>query len=298
MRHLAIFSGGFTLPAAAAVAADANGIEQRITDGIANLVHKSLITRDRSAATLRWYLLETIRAYALEKLVAQDEIGPAARRHAAFYRDLFASRRLDVDVPGVDMEPFTREIDNVRAALDWCFSSAGYAETGVILTAAYVPAWLLAALPTECSERTERAMNNLTPGMNVSVPLLMQLHFAFGLMPALHDEPGEPAKEALNKALILAEQIGDLKAQFQIFWGLWVLNCETAESHTTFSVTEQLSAVAQRIGDPSASADGATLARLRYGNARTTSTVAGVLRTRRSTLGPANRSAFDGLGPV
>ncbi|MGA8760909.1 MAG: winged helix-turn-helix domain-containing protein [Stellaceae bacterium] len=253
MRHLAIFSGGFTLPAAAAVAGDVDGIEPRIADGIASLVYKSLITRDRSAATPRWYLLETIRAYALEKLAVQDEIETAARRHAAFYRDLFASRRLDGDAPGDDMGLFTREIDNVRAALDWCFSSAGYAETGVILTAAYVPAWLRAALPTECSERTERAMNSLTPGMNVSVPLLMQLHFAFGLMPAFTMSPVQPAKAALNKALTLAEQIGDLQAQFQSLWGLWVLNCETAESHTTFSVTEQLSLVARRIGDPSAS---------------------------------------------
>jgi hypothetical protein len=51
----------------------------------------------------------------------------------------------------------------------------------------------------------------------------------------------------------LAEQIDDLQAQFQILWALWVLNCETAESHATYSLTEQLSSVAQRIGDPSAS---------------------------------------------
>jgi predicted ATPase/DNA-binding winged helix-turn-helix (wHTH) protein len=254
LRHLAIFSGGFTLPAAAAVVGGVDGIGSRIAEGIANLVYKSLVTPDRSAATRRWYLLETIRAYALEKLGTHDEIGPAARRHAEFYRDLFASRRLDAHVPDDDdMGQLTREIDNVRAALDWCFSSVGDVETGVVLTAAYVPAWLHAALPTECSERTERAMNNLTPEMNVSVPLLMQLHFAFGLMPAYTMSPVEPAKTALSKALTLAEQIGDLQAQFQILWGLWVLNCETAESHTTYSVTEQLSLVARRIGDPSAS---------------------------------------------
>ena len=252
LRHLAIFSGGFTLPAAAVVGEI--DTEPRIAEGIANLVYKSLVTPDRSSARPRWYLLETIRAYAFEKLVAHDEIGSAARRHAEFYRDLFASRRLDAQAPGDDdMEQFTREIDNVRAALDWCFSSAGEAETGVILTAAYVPAWLHAALPTECSERTERAMNNLTLGMNVSVPLLMQLHFAFGLMPAFTMSPVEPAKAALTKAHALAEQISDLQAQFQILWALWVLNCETAESHTTYSVTEQLSLVARRIGDPSAS---------------------------------------------
>jgi len=253
LRHLAIFSGGFTLAAVAAVVDDIDGIESRVADGIASLVYKSLVTPDRSAATPRWYLLETIRAYALEKLAARDEIGVGARRHAEFYRDLFASRHPDSHEPGEDMEQFTREIDNVRAALDWSFSSAGDAEIGVTLTAAYVPAWLHTALPTECRERTERALNNLAPEMNVSVPLRMQLHFAFGLMPAYTMSPVEPAKTALAKALALAEQIGDLQAQFQILWGLWVLNNESGECHATYSVTEQLSLVARRIGDPSAS---------------------------------------------
>ena len=252
LRHLAIFAAGFTLPAAAAVVDDADGIESRVVYGIASLVCKSLVTLDRSTSTTRWNLLETIRAYALEKLAAHAEIGAAARRHAEFYRDLFASRRLDSHVPSEDMEQFTREIDNVRAALDWSFSPAGDAEIGVTLTAAYVPAWLHAALPTECRERTERAMNNLASGMNVSVPLRMQLHFAFGLMPAYTMSPVEPAKAALAKALTLAEQIGDLQAQFQILWGLWVLNSESGECHTAYSVTEQLSLVGRRVGDPSA----------------------------------------------
>jgi predicted ATPase len=125
--------------------------------------------------------METIRAYALEKLAAHDEIGATARHHAEFYWGLVASRRLDSQVPGEDMEQLTREIDNVRAALDCSFSAAGNAEIGVTLTAAYLPAWLHAALPTKCRERTERAINSLAPGMNVSVPLRMQLHFAFGL---------------------------------------------------------------------------------------------------------------------
>ena len=56
----------------------------------------------------------------------------------------------------------------------------------------------------------------MKPEMNVSVPLRMQLHFGFGLMPAYTMSPVEPAKAALAKALTLAEQIGDLQAQFQI----------------------------------------------------------------------------------
>jgi len=252
LRHLAIFPAGFTLRAAAAVVDDADGIESRVAYGIASLVYKSLVILDRATSTTRWNLLETIRAYALEKLAAHDESGAAMRRHAGFYRDLFASRRLDSPVPGEDMKEFTCEIDNVRAALDWSFSPAGDAEIGVALTAAYVPAWLHAALPTECRERTERAMKHLAPAMNVSMPLRMQLHFALGLMPAYTMSPVDPAKAALAEALALAEQVGDLQAQFQILWGLWVLNSESGECHTAYSVTEQLALVARRIGDPSA----------------------------------------------
>jgi hypothetical protein len=80
----------------------------------------------------------------------------------------------------------------------------------------------------------------------------MQLHFGFGLMPAYTMSPVDPAKAALAEALALAEQIGDLQAQFQILWGLWVLNSETGECHTAYAVTERLSLVAQHIGDPSA----------------------------------------------
>jgi predicted ATPase len=253
LRHLAIFSGGFTLPAVAAVVSDVDGIESRVPDGIAGLVGKSLVTSDHSAATARWRLLETTRAYALEKVTAHGEIAAAARRHAEFYRNFFASHRPDIRVPGDDMDQFTCEIDNVRAALDWSFSPAGDAEVGVTLTAAYVPAWLHAGLPTECGERTARALDNLADDINVSLPLQMQLYFGFGLMPAYTMSPVEPAKAALVKALALAEQIGDLRAQFQILWGLWVLNCESGESQTTYSVTKQLALVAQRIGDPSAS---------------------------------------------
>ena len=60
-----------------------------VLDGIANLVAKSLVALDRDTAS-RWYLLETIRAYALEKLDGHGERATAARRHATYFRDLFS----------------------------------------------------------------------------------------------------------------------------------------------------------------------------------------------------------------
>src|SRR5215470_17579886 len=119
LRHLAIFPAGFTLEAASAVTTDGGDATAAVIEGIANLVAKSLVTADRSVSADRWRLLETIRAYALQKLAESGEREQAARRHAEFFRDLFAPTG-----PGLrsqlainDMPDRVREIDSVRAAL-------------------------------------------------------------------------------------------------------------------------------------------------------------------------------------
>jgi predicted ATPase/DNA-binding winged helix-turn-helix (wHTH) protein len=254
LRHLAVFPAGCTLHAAAFIVDDLPGAESRVAADISNLVLKSLVILDRSAVASRWSMLETIRSYALEKLASQDEIDGAARRQAEFFRDIYATSALTArwHVQGDDMRSYSCELNNVRAALDWCFSPEGDREVGVALTAAYVPAWLHAALPAECRERTDRAVSCLTSDMSISSQLRMQLYFAYGLMPAYTMSPVEPAKEALAEALALAEQLADVQAQFQILWGLWVLNATGGGCRVALSVTEHLARVARQIGEPAA----------------------------------------------
>jgi predicted ATPase len=82
LRRLAIFAGGFTLVAATAVAA------AEVVACVANLVAKSLIAADVGGALQRYRLLETTRAYALEKLAASGELEAVKRRYAEHLRDL------------------------------------------------------------------------------------------------------------------------------------------------------------------------------------------------------------------
>ena len=88
-RALGIFAGGFTVEAAAAVAMDAATTGVDAIDRLADLVAKSLVVADVSGTKPRFRLLDTTRAYALEKLDASGEREPIARRHAEYYRDLF-----------------------------------------------------------------------------------------------------------------------------------------------------------------------------------------------------------------
>jgi predicted ATPase len=134
-----------------------------VTDGVANLVAKSLVMLDKSERGARWYLLETTRAYALAKLTEEGEAETAARNHATYFRDFAVpiATNFGSGIPSVDVDAYAREIDNVRAALDWSFSTAGDIAIGVALTAAYVPVWLHSALLVECRERCEGALFHL-----------------------------------------------------------------------------------------------------------------------------------------
>ena len=220
LRCLAVFPAGFTLEAAIAVMGDTGGFAAVVLEQIANLVTKSLVVADMSGVASRWRLLETTRAYALEKLAESSEADQIVRRHAMFFRDLVTP------APGSqpateNLARYAREIDNVRAALDWAFSPRGDAAIGVALTAAYVPVWLYLLLMVECSERVERALDGLEPASNLDARLRAQLHTTLGF--ALLNTAGlaERTGIILAKGLELAEALDDVDLQLRAIWTIW-----------------------------------------------------------------------------
>ena len=129
LRHLAVFPAGFTFQAVQAVDG-MDRADQSMIELLSSLVSKSLCERVDSASPTRWRLLETIRAYGLDKLTEKGEHQSAARRHAEYYCDLISPIAVSSRawLSRDDVATCAREIDNVRAALGWAFSSAGAAE--------------------------------------------------------------------------------------------------------------------------------------------------------------------------
>jgi predicted ATPase len=74
LRLLSVFPAGFTLDAAIAIVGEPAEAEPTMVEGLANLVAKSLVVSDQSIPDRRWRLLETIRAYGLEKLTKQVKL--------------------------------------------------------------------------------------------------------------------------------------------------------------------------------------------------------------------------------
>jgi predicted ATPase/DNA-binding winged helix-turn-helix (wHTH) protein len=251
LRCLAVFQGGFALEAAAAVAeAPANSMSV-IEDIVGNLATKSLVQLDGSEHVGRWRMLETIRAYALEKL---DEVGEglrAKRHHAEYFCNLFVSISLGSPsqrkTEGIG--EYVRDLDNVRAALDWCFSPAGDLAIGVSLTAAYVPVWLNLSLVAECRERAERALACSTIEATLSAPLRMQLYIAFGI--ALVQLRGAELDigPILSKGLEIAESINDVDAELRALWAKWTYLDHKGEHRAAQPLAQRFSQVAHGKGD-------------------------------------------------
>ena len=151
LRRLAVFAGVFRLEAASAVVASSEIAPAEVVDCIANLVAKSLVTMV-GGTVARCRLLDTTRAYGLEKLTEAGESEQLAQRHAEYYRDLFARAEIELDTrPAAGwLAEYEAEIDNLRTALDWAFSPSGDASIGATLTAAAVPLWMYLSLVQEC----------------------------------------------------------------------------------------------------------------------------------------------------
>jgi predicted ATPase len=125
-RRLAVFRGGFTLEAAAAVAAGPP-IED-VGGAVSRLVDASLVERPVEAGPARFALLETIRDYGLWRLEAAGETGAVLRRHADFHAQLVAQAEHELTGPAHHewLARLTAEYANVRAVFAW----AGRAQPG------------------------------------------------------------------------------------------------------------------------------------------------------------------------
>jgi predicted ATPase/DNA-binding winged helix-turn-helix (wHTH) protein len=248
LRRLAVFQGGFTLEAAAAVADGPANAASVIEDIVGKLATKSLVQLDGSGHADRWRMLETIRAYALEKLDEAGEVALTNGRHAEYFRDLFLPvSPLQRKVDGMDQ--FVRDLDNVRAALDWCFSPDGDLAIGVSLTAAYVPVWLNLSLVAECQERAGRAVACSAIESTLSAQLRMQLYLAFGMALVQSRGAEEQTGAVLAQALEIATTIDDVDAELRALWAYWTYLDHKGDHGAARSFAQRFSQAARRKGD-------------------------------------------------
>ncbi|HET9588054.1 MAG TPA: tetratricopeptide repeat protein [Anaerolineales bacterium] len=125
LRRLSVFAGGFTLEAAEAVVAEGEIARSQVIDLLGSLINKSLVILQAQSegekGETRYGTLETIRAYAREKLEEAGEDSEIRARHLEYFAAF--AERAQKGIYGLEQAAWFRrleqEVDNLRAALDW-----------------------------------------------------------------------------------------------------------------------------------------------------------------------------------
>ena len=116
LQFASVFVGGWTLDALEAVAEDPNTIEH-----LEQLVNKSLVVTEERETEMRYFMLETIRQYAREKLFEAKQAGATRDRHFVYFDKL--SEPMWDAFRSENLSPMVRrtkdEVENFRAALEW-----------------------------------------------------------------------------------------------------------------------------------------------------------------------------------
>jgi DNA-binding CsgD family transcriptional regulator len=147
-RRLAVFVGGFALEAAESLGGDE---ECSVLDGVSVLVDHHLVQRrERADGEPRFGMLETIREYALERLVGSGDEAAARAAHAAWALDF--AIRAEPELTGPEqarwLDRLDAEMANMRAALTW-LPENGQAGSALLLATALAHFWEVRAHLTE-----------------------------------------------------------------------------------------------------------------------------------------------------
>ena len=250
--RLAIFRGTFTLASATAVATCEKLPD--VFDPIANLVAKSLITADVSGDIVHYRLLDITRAYATEKLEQRGEYAEMSRRRAAYCCAVLGNAERDWERQSKTewLRSYARLIDDVRAALDWAFSSIGDASLGITLTAASTPVWFALSFVREYRERAQRALEAIPTALIAKPELEMKINVALGA--AIFNTQGvvPGIATAYARALEIADHLGASTYALRALWGLARERYVQGDYRAALKFCERFGQLAETSGDQAA----------------------------------------------
>ncbi len=213
-RRLAVFVGGFTLEAAAAVAGHGETAPDDllpILDQLSSLVDKSLLQQTETVDDMpRFSLLEMVREYGFERLADSGELDVICHRHARYW--LAFAQAAAPNLVAADQAVWFARLDtehnNLRAALQW-LADRGEGEEGLQLAGALWRFWYVRGYFAEGRHWLERVLADDRASSPAARALALygaaNLAFAQGDHPVMH--------RWLEESLRLRQAIGDRAGQ-------------------------------------------------------------------------------------
>jgi predicted ATPase/DNA-binding winged helix-turn-helix (wHTH) protein len=283
LRRIAAFVGDFTLEGARYVAGELGAGSGEIFDAIAGLVEKSLLAARIDETQAQYRLLDTTRAYALEKLEEHGEIEMVFRWHAEYVTGYLESQRASLlalltvergavypspsgSIPTAPewgfgphgsrqittglAVPSTRssQLGNIRAALEWSFGPAGDDELATRLAAASTQLFLELSLLMECRVWAERAIARLTDQhKNSRREMEIQASLALAMMHS--DGSTELVRKAFARALDIAAIQRDFACELRLLSGLFMYFRWNIDINAALDIASRARELALETGD-------------------------------------------------
>ncbi len=241
-RRIGVVSGTFSLELAQQALSDHRIDEWAVLDVVGKLVDKSLLVVE-SGDPPRYRMLESTRAYALEKLREAGETEAALRRHAQAVTAQFErwTARLLEEPSQVRQARAMPDIDNLRSALDWA-QQAGETALQIALSGASSWIWDGAMQRKEGIRRCAAAL----AAVDATTPPAMEARLQLGranLVGSIHDAD---SRAALTRAGELYRALGDDQ---KVFAALGSLAIDLARGEQ-FERAEQTIAEMEALLDP------------------------------------------------
>ena len=250
-RRLGVFVGGWTMEAAEAVANPEGNLD--VLGGLTSLVEMSLVRLDETESEPRFRMLETIREYAVDRLIEADEDAAMRERHAAFYL-AFAEAAEPELVRANQVEWLDRlaaDGPNITAALGW-FLDQNRIEEGLRLSVAMRFFWLRRAPFGEGSRWLtaflERPADGVPPRIRArAIAAAGSFNHWLGHL--------EETRTLYQDALALFREAGDLIGEARLLRNLASVAIDLGEFDEAESLLTESRAVADRSGNPRSVAD-------------------------------------------
>lgn len=214
LARLSVFQGGRTIEAVRDVCAQDLPID--VLDGLESLLNKSLLRQvDGPEGEPRFIMLETIHAFARDRLEEMGETTVLRRRHAAYFTALCERSKEHIRAGPSQMRWLRRleaEHGNLRTALEWSFWE-GEVELGLRMVITLDDFWYRQGHYQEGEQWVKRALEHSD---DAPMEIRAGVFDAAGLIAwYLYDR--ETGKRMHRKALMLYRDFGD---QCQIGWAL------------------------------------------------------------------------------
>ena len=163
LRCLAVFRGGWTLGGAEELGGSTGKLDkEEVVLLLVQLVNKSLVVAQQpgevegtgevglTGGELRYTMLETIRQYALEKLVVEEEAAKAQACHFAYFLNLAekVASQLQGPLQDAGLRCLAEDYDNLREALRWALLQT-YLHPFFRLCNALAQFWVIRGYQTE-----------------------------------------------------------------------------------------------------------------------------------------------------